>query len=63
MGEVIDMEERLPHKVSEAICVKCLNRWISVRPESLKLKEMYCPYCEEKGYIIETGEELEYVQT
>lgn len=54
---ITPIEEAMPHKVSEVICVKCGHRWICVRPEHILLKELECPNCG-KGYVIETGEEL-----
>ena len=58
-GEVLNriVDENLPHKVSEVICVKCGKRWISVRPEMTLLKELECPNCGQ-GYVIETGQEI-----
>ena len=58
MGDIVDIEENLPHKVSEVICVKCGKRWISVRPEKTLLKELECPKCG-RGFVIDTGEEME----
>jgi len=58
MTKVVNIEENQPHKVSEVICVKCLKRWICVRPKVCKLKDLECPNCG-PGYVIETGEELE----
>jgi hypothetical protein len=55
VNEVID---NTPHKVSEVVCLKCLNRWIAVRPEFVLLKNLECK-CGETGYVIETGEENE----
>ena len=49
------IEKNLPHKVSEVICLKCLNRWIAVRPETVHLKALECE-CGKTGYVIETGE-------
>lgn len=46
------------HRVSEVICLKCLNRWISVRPVGTKLVDLECIDCGQ-GYVIETGESLE----
>lgn len=46
------------YKTSEVVCLKCLQRWISVRPESTKLKDLECPKCGKQGFTIETGEEL-----
>lgn len=48
-----------PHKVSEVICLKCLYRWIAVRPSETLLKTLECPYCRKSGYVIETGEVAE----
>lgn len=52
-------ENRTIYKVSEVICIKCCNRWISVRPKETLLKQIYCPNCNKEGYIIETGEDLD----
>ena len=58
MGNIIDIESNLPHKVSEVICVKCGKRWISVRPDGTLLKDLECPNCG-AGCVIETGEEID----
>ena len=55
---VIPIEEKMPHVVSEVICVKCGHRWISVRPQHTLLKDLECPNCGQ-GFVIETGQELE----
>ena len=46
------------YTVAEMICLMCTKRFIDVRPEGLLLKDMVCPGCGLKGYIIETGEYL-----
>lgn len=51
-----DINENIPHKVSEVICINCKYRWISVRPHITLLKELECPNCSAQGYVIETGE-------
>ena len=56
--KIVQLDEYIPHKVSEVICVRCGKRWISVRPAGTLLKEIECPECGE-GFVIETGEELE----
>lgn len=56
--KVIRFEERLPHSISEVICIKCFARWIAVRPTTTLLKELQCPRCKEVGYVINTGEEI-----
>ena len=58
MAVIVPIEEKMPHKVSEVICVRCGKRWISVRPEKTLLKELACPNCG-AGFVIETGEEIE----
>jgi len=60
MGNIVNFDEYIPHKVSEVICVKCGKRWISVRPTVTLLKELECPQCHEQGFVIETGEEIEH---
>ena len=52
------MKDYTPSKLSEVVCLKCLQRWIAVRPESTKLKELECPNCGKQGFAIETGEDL-----
>lgn len=56
MSKIHHIEENIPHKVSEVICINCKHRWIAVRPCVCKLKELECPECHEHGYVIETGE-------
>ena len=56
----IDINENIPHKVSEVVCIQCLKRWIAVRPVKTKLVDLECPCCHKQGYAIETGEEIDY---
>lgn len=53
---IINIEEHIPHKVSEVICLNCLKRWVSVRPEETRLNQLECPNCKNTGFTIETGE-------
>lgn len=53
--KVVDIEEAMPHIVSEVICLKCLVRFWCVRPTVTTLKSLECEKCGQ-GYIIETGE-------
>lgn len=55
---VIDIENGMPHVISEVICVRCCRRWLAVRPEGTLLKDIECPGCGKTGGVIETGEEL-----
>ena len=50
--EVINIEEKLPHKVSEVICINCKHRWIAVRPEKTLLKDLECPECQKKDLLL-----------
>lgn len=56
MSEIHYIEESLPHKTSEVVCLGCLKRWIAVRPMATLLKDLECPQCGKQGYVIETGE-------
>ena len=56
---ITPIEEKMPHKVSEVICVRCCRRWIAVRPECVPLKDLECPGCGKTGGVIETGEEID----
>ena len=55
---IIPIESKMPHKVSELICLECKKRWIDVRPEVTLLKDIECPNGH-IGYTIETGEEID----
>lgn len=59
-ADVINIEENLLHKVSEVICINCKHRWIAVRPEKTLLKDLECPACQIIGFVIETGEVIDY---
>ena len=45
-------------KVSMVICIKCLKRWIALRPIGVQLVDLVCPNCGLPGAVIETGEDL-----
>lgn len=57
-ANIIPIEEKMPHKVSEVMCVRCVRRWIDVRPVGVQLKDLVCPGCGQTGGVIETGEEI-----
>lgn len=57
--KIIDFEANLPHEVCEVICVKCLHRYMCVKPVGTWLKDLECPKCASKGYVILTGQELQ----
>ena len=52
-------EEHTPHLVHEAVCLKCLYRFIVCYPEKTLLKELECGNCGEVGYVIATGQIIE----
>lgn len=54
---IVDINNNIPHEVSEVICLKCLNRWIAVYPEDTPLKMLECK-CGEIGYVIKTGQTM-----
>ena len=58
-ANITPIEEKMPHKVSKVICVRCCRRWIAVRPVGVQLKDLRCPGCGETGGVIETGEEID----
>ena len=59
MTNIIDMDAYRPHCVSEVICIDCGHRYISVYPEGTWLKDLECPGCHKKGFIIKTGQDIE----
>jgi hypothetical protein len=54
---MIPFEKSMEHKVSEVICVKCVNRWICARPIGVLLKDIECQRCG-CGYVIETSQDI-----
>lgn len=62
MGDVVDINEKQEHIITELICIRCCKRWISVRPATLLLSKMECPYCKAYGSVIMTGQELDVVE-
>ena len=40
MAKEVNIEENIPHKVSEVICINCKYRWIAVRPVGTLLKNL-----------------------
>lgn len=53
---IIPIEAMMPHLICEAMCVECKHRWIDVRPEGTLLKDLECPGCGKRGFVICTGE-------
>ena len=57
--EIVYSEENLPHEVCEVVCLKCLHRWIAVYPTQTLLKDLECQ-CGCKGFVIKTGQTINY---
>lgn len=55
MNDIINIDDYIVGRMSELICVKCGQRFISWRPKGTRLKDIECENCG-AGYIIETGE-------
>ena len=45
MGDVTELDNHRPHEFWEAMCVKCLDRWIAVVPVGVLLKKVECKKC------------------
>ena len=56
MAKIYNIEEGLNYLISELICINCKERFLDVRPMNVWLKDCTCPKCQEKGYLIDTGE-------
>ena len=54
---IVEFEEKLPHRVEEMICIRCKWRGIIVFPAELWFKRMECPKCHRKGFMISTGQD------
>ena len=54
-GKVTPIEERMPHRTAEVICLRCLHRYQAVWSEATPMKDLECPNCERIGFIIGTG--------
>ena len=46
--------------VVEVMCVKCLKHWVAVYPTDCKLADIECPHCQKQGFVIKTGEEIDF---
>jgi len=54
MADVVGIEENMPHRVTEVICVECNRRWLAVAPEKVLLRDYECPN-NHIGFVIATG--------
>lgn len=59
MGEVVDITSNLPHEFYESICMKCLDRVITVSLVGCLLKDLECGKCHSVGFLIKTGQGME----
>lgn len=65
MSKIINFEEAKERlglgdgwTVSVVICLKCLKRWVCMRPRKTLLKDLDCDVCGNIQSVIETGQEL-----
>ena len=61
MGDVVDFQNYMPHYPLEAMCMKCLDRWIAVIPSETVLKTVECKQCG-TGYVIDTGQYIRGIE-
>lgn len=59
MSDIYDIDCLEPHLTGELICLNCKYRYIGTWNKKIWFKDLYCPNCQEKGYIIGTGQILE----
>ena len=59
-NKIIDIDCNEPHLTGELICLHCGNRHIATWNAKYWLKTLYCPICNIPGYLIATGQILEY---
>ena len=43
MGEVVNIEEALPHMTGNVLCIECGNKWVAVAP--IETTELECEKC------------------
>ena len=43
MGDVIDLQEYLPHSTGPCVCLQCRHEWIGVVP--VRVNSIKCPEC------------------
>ena len=55
-SEQNSINDNIPYKKSEVICVNCSYRWLAERQVTKPLKDIECPWCGKQGFVIETGE-------
>lgn len=55
-GKIVPIEERMPHRTTEVICLRCMYRYQAVWPTATPMKNLECANCERVGFIIGTGE-------
>lgn len=54
---IINIDDKKPSIISMVVCLKCFERWVAIRPEQTRLKDLECSECGQ-GYVIETGERI-----
>ena len=59
MDNITDIDAYEPHYTGELICVRCGHRGVHTWNTKVWLKDLYCPNCQEPGFMIGTGQILE----
>ncbi len=54
---VVNLEDHVPHRALEVMCVKCHARWIAVAPVETLLIKYECKTCG-AGFVIDTGQDM-----
>lgn len=54
--KIVFLDDFRAQFVGEAICLKCLYRYVLVMPEEAALRDVICPECDVPGAIIFTGQ-------
>ena len=59
MGKIVNIDCMEPHLTGELICLLCGNRYIGTWNAKIPFKDLYCPSCNNAGYLIGTGQPME----
>jgi hypothetical protein len=58
-GEVIPIEDGVPHFGAEMICVFCGKRGLDIFPRTVRFKDLECGSCGKSGGMVCTGQPIE----
>lgn len=54
MADIHTIEENLPHRIHEVMCVECKRRWLAVSPVTVLLRDYECSNGH-IGFVVATG--------